>query len=142
MNRMTEIVLVPSLQIRYEIVNVHRVRLEGSSGREMEISDDFVDANLSGDVAAFFLLLFDLVGPSFAHALSSSDFEIISCDSTMNERTRLTCSTASGLTKLHPLLTYDSLTSSHELQHPGFGPSVGGVPPKHDKQTANESCQS
>lgn len=69
MDRMTEIMLVPSLQIRYEIMDVHRVRLEGSSGREMEISDDFVDAHLSGDVATFFLLFFDLVCPSFAHTL-------------------------------------------------------------------------
>lgn len=50
-----------------------------------------------------------------------------------------TCSIESGLTKLHPLRTYASLTSSQVLQQPGLGPSVGGVPPKHDRQTIIES---
>lgn len=68
-NQMTKVVLLSSLEVRNEIVHVHGVRLEGSSGGEMEVSNDLVDANFTGDVTSFARLLFDLVGPSFTHAL-------------------------------------------------------------------------
>jgi len=64
-----KVVLVASLEVRDEIVHVHGIGLERASGREVEVADDFVHADLARDVAAFLGLLLDLVGPSFGDAL-------------------------------------------------------------------------
>ena len=59
------------LQVRHELVNPRLRRLEGASGRELDVPDDLVHAQETGDVAAFLRLLLDVFGPVFSNALRS-----------------------------------------------------------------------
>ena len=48
----TKVVLVTALEVRYEVVHVHSVGLEGAPRREVKVADDFVHADLASDIAA------------------------------------------------------------------------------------------
>jgi len=65
----SEIVVMLALQVGNEIVDVHRVRLEGASRREVEVADDLVYSNFAGNVAALGCLLPQLLREAFLHAL-------------------------------------------------------------------------
>lgn len=68
-DHVAKVVLVATLEVGDEVVNVHCVGLEGPSWREMEIADDLVDAHLPCNVASLFLLLLDLIRPALTHTL-------------------------------------------------------------------------
>ena len=113
------------LQVWHELVNPRLRRLEGASGRELDVPDDLVHPQETGDVATFLRLLLNVFGPVFSNALRSiaAPFSDPARDE-MGGEIR-TCWMPLGLPKLHPLRVYDSRTSSHELQHP----FSGGSPP-------------
>jgi hypothetical protein len=71
MNGMREIVAVGVVsKVRNQLIEVTRVGLEGAARREVDVSNNFVHANPSRNVAAFICLLLQLVCPSFIFALS------------------------------------------------------------------------
>ena len=57
------------LQVRHELVNPRLRRLEGASGRELDVPYDLVHPYETGNVATFRRLLLDVVGPVFLNAL-------------------------------------------------------------------------
>ena len=101
-------------EIRHELVQVGRVRAEGATGGQMDISDDLVDAEPSSDVATLAGLVLEFVGPTFVFALRDRDSKrqrpIAHAYVDSDGRT---CSIASGLLKLQPRFTYACRTSSH-----------------------------
>lgn len=92
----------------------------------------FIHLNLASDIAAFSRLFFELFSPTFLHALEKMHAQPLITASYVTRW--LTCSIASGLVNDHDRRTYASLTSSHVLQQP----DAGGVPPKHDPQSARK----
>ena len=58
-----------STEVRHQIVNVHRIPLESSARREMEVSDDLVDVKLSSYVATFLVLSSNLFRPMLGDTL-------------------------------------------------------------------------
>jgi hypothetical protein len=70
MNGMREIVAVGVVsEVRDQLVEVTGVGLERAARREVDVSDNFVHANPSRNVATFICLLLQLVCPSFTLAL-------------------------------------------------------------------------
>lgn len=57
------------LQVRHELVKPRLRRLEGASGRELDVPDDLVHPQDTGNVATFRRLLLDVFGPVFLNAL-------------------------------------------------------------------------
>lgn len=117
------------LQVRHELVKPRLRRLEGASGRELDVPDDLVHPQDAGNVATFRRLLLDVFGPVFLNALRSHTHQnpaaVRDDETRWGERDSRTCWMPPGLPKLHPFRVYDSRTSSHELQHP----FSGGSPP-------------
>ena len=79
-DRMRKVVAVAIvLQVRHELVNPRLRRLEGASGRELDVPDDLVHPQETGNVATFLRLLLDVFGPVFLDALRSQPPLIRSC---------------------------------------------------------------
>lgn len=53
LHHMTPVVRLTVLQIRYQVVDIEAVLLEGATWRDEDVSDDLVDLDSSSDVAAF-----------------------------------------------------------------------------------------
>lgn len=103
MNGMTEI--MPDaflLQVRYQVVDVFVGRgLEGTTGREMDIPCNLVDAETTGDVATLVRLFLQFVCPAFFYTLLSP---IKLVENLVGNAP--TWEIASGVLKLHPRLMY------------------------------------
>lgn len=70
MDEMREIVAVGVVsKVRNQLVEITGVGLERAARREVDVSNNFVYANSSKDVAAFICLLLQLLCPSFVLAL-------------------------------------------------------------------------
>lgn len=61
MNDVPKVMLMPVTKVWYEFVDVPVVGLEGTSWGEMQVSNDFVDANSTRNIASFFGLVLELV---------------------------------------------------------------------------------
>lgn len=69
-NSVRKVMAVPVIfQVRHELVYSGLGRLEGASGREVDVPDDLVHPHETGNVAAFRRLLLDMVRPVFLNAL-------------------------------------------------------------------------
>ena len=74
MNGVREVVPVAVfLEVWHEFVQVGRVGAERATRRQVDVSDDLIDAQTASDVAALARLVLQLVRPTFITALHCDD---------------------------------------------------------------------
>ena len=74
MNGVREVVPVAVfLEVWHELVQVGRVGAERATRRQVDVSDDLIDAQTASDVAALARLVLQLVRPTFITALHFDD---------------------------------------------------------------------
>ena len=70
MNSVREVVAVAvRAQVRYELVEVVRTSAEGAARRQVNVTNNLVDTDAAGDVAALTSLLLQLFRPTLLHTL-------------------------------------------------------------------------
>lgn len=58
-------------EVRHQLIKVPRARLERATRGQVNVANDLVHANATGNVAALVSLLLELVGPAFRFTLST-----------------------------------------------------------------------